>query len=82
MAVEMVDLSLRIYHRFHDNLDAFAAKAAAFYEPNIDWFRPSGPIFADKKEPAFEAGYGEGSLWLRPYWRRRWINRRWPWLGA
>ena len=27
-AVEMVDLSLRIYHRFHDNLDAFAAKAA------------------------------------------------------
>jgi hypothetical protein len=29
-AVEMVDLSLRIYHHFHDNLDAFAAKAAVF----------------------------------------------------
>jgi len=26
--VEMVDLSLRIYHHFHDNLDAFAEKAA------------------------------------------------------
>ena len=24
--VEMVDLSLRIYHHFHDNLDAFAEK--------------------------------------------------------
>ena len=30
MAVEMVDLSLRIYHHFDDNLDAFAAKAAVF----------------------------------------------------
>src|SRR5277367_2799782 len=29
-AVEMVDLSLRIYHHFHDNLDAFAEKAAVF----------------------------------------------------
>ena len=29
-AVEMVDLSLRIYHHFHDNLDALAAKAAVF----------------------------------------------------
>jgi insertion element IS1 protein InsB len=29
-AVEMVDLSLRIYHHFHDNLDTFAAKAAVF----------------------------------------------------
>ena len=29
-AVEMVDLSLRIYHHFHDDLDAFAAKAAVF----------------------------------------------------
>src|ERR1700691_1538536 len=28
--VEMVDLSLRIYHHFHDNLDAFAEKAAVF----------------------------------------------------
>ena len=28
--VEMVDLSLRIYHHFHDNLDAFAEKAAIF----------------------------------------------------
>jgi hypothetical protein len=26
----MVDLSLRIYHHFHDNLDALAAKAAVF----------------------------------------------------
>ena len=26
----MVDLSLRIYHHFHDNLDAFAEKAAVF----------------------------------------------------
>ena len=26
----MVDLSLRIYHRFHDNLDAFAEKAVVF----------------------------------------------------
>jgi hypothetical protein len=29
-AVEMVELSLRIYHHFQDNLDAFAAKAAVF----------------------------------------------------
>ena len=30
-AVEIVlDLSLRIYHHFHDNLDAFATKAAVF----------------------------------------------------
>ena len=29
-AVEMVDLSLRIYHHFHDNLGAFATKAAVF----------------------------------------------------
>jgi insertion element IS1 protein InsB len=29
-AVEMVDLSLRIYHHFHGSLDAFAAKAAVF----------------------------------------------------
>ncbi len=28
--VEMVDLSLRIYHYFHDNLNAFAEKAAVF----------------------------------------------------
>ena len=28
--VEIVDLSLRIYHHFHDNLDAFAEKAAVF----------------------------------------------------
>jgi IS1 family transposase len=28
--IEMVDLSLRIYHHFHDNLDAFAAKAEVF----------------------------------------------------
>ena len=28
--VEMVDLSLRIYHHFRDNLDAFAEKAAVF----------------------------------------------------
>ena len=28
--VEMVDLSLTIYHHFHDNLDAFAEKAAIF----------------------------------------------------
>ena len=28
--VEMVDLSLRIYHHFHDSLDAFAEKAAVF----------------------------------------------------
>src|ERR1700689_1039890 len=28
--VETVDLSLRIYHHFHDNLDAFAEKAAVF----------------------------------------------------
>ena len=28
--IEMVDLSLRIYHYFHDNLDAFAEKAAIF----------------------------------------------------
>jgi insertion element IS1 protein InsB len=28
--VEMVDLALRIYHHFPDNLDAFAAKATAF----------------------------------------------------
>jgi len=28
--VEMVDLSLRIYHHFHDNIDAFAEKAAVF----------------------------------------------------
>jgi insertion element IS1 protein InsB len=27
---EMVDLSLRIYHHFHDNLDSFAEKAAVF----------------------------------------------------
>jgi len=27
---EMVDLSLRIYHHFHDNLDNFIAKAAVF----------------------------------------------------
>ena len=27
---EMADLSLRIYHHFHDNLDAFAKKAAVF----------------------------------------------------
>jgi hypothetical protein len=26
----MVDLSLRVYHHLHDNLDAFAAKAAVF----------------------------------------------------
>ena len=26
----MFDLSLRIYHHFHDNLDAFAEKAAVF----------------------------------------------------
>jgi hypothetical protein len=30
MAVEMVDLSLRIYHHFHDNLEAFAAKTTVF----------------------------------------------------
>jgi hypothetical protein len=30
-AVEIVlDLSLRIYHHFHDNLAAFATKAAVF----------------------------------------------------
>jgi len=28
--VEMVDLSLRIYHHFHDNLDAFAEKSCGF----------------------------------------------------
>jgi hypothetical protein len=28
--VEMVDLSLRIYHHFHDNVDAFAEKASVF----------------------------------------------------
>jgi insertion element IS1 protein InsB len=28
--LEMVDLSLRIYHHFHDNLDAFTEKAAIF----------------------------------------------------
>src|SRR6202035_1135489 len=28
--VEMVALSLRIYNRFHENLDAFAEKAAVF----------------------------------------------------
>jgi insertion element IS1 protein InsB len=28
--VEMVDLSLRIYHHFHDNFDAFTEKAAVF----------------------------------------------------
>ena len=28
--LEMVDLSLRIYYHFHDNLDAFAEKAAVF----------------------------------------------------
>jgi len=27
----MVDLSLRIYHHFHDNLDNFIAKAAVFF---------------------------------------------------
>ncbi len=27
---EMVDLSLRIYHHFHDRLENFAAKAAVF----------------------------------------------------
>jgi hypothetical protein len=26
----MVDLSLRIYHHFNDNLDAFGEKAAVF----------------------------------------------------
>jgi insertion element IS1 protein InsB len=28
--VEMVDLSMKIDHHFHDNLDAFAAKATVF----------------------------------------------------
>ena len=28
--VEMVDLSLRVYHHFHDNLEAFIEKAAVF----------------------------------------------------
>ena len=27
---EMVDLSLRVYHRFHDNIDAFIEKASIF----------------------------------------------------
>ena len=28
--VDMVDLSLRVYHHFHDNLEAFIEKAAVF----------------------------------------------------
>jgi insertion element IS1 protein InsB len=39
-AVEMVDLSLRIYHHFHDDLDAFATKAAVF---SLSLVRTLGP---------------------------------------
>ena len=49
--VEMVDLSLRIYHHFHDNLDAFAAKATIF-RSIFSWgshkFKLTAVAFANK----------------------------------
>ena len=53
--VEMVDLSLRIYHHFHDNLDAFAEKAAVFRAIFSYGLSFVNPVTYDKTAKLFSA---------------------------